>query len=61
MAGETLRWDGVWAYVDIDFYFDMLETRFPLDELSFHEKLLFGSLKRTGVYTTGNTSLPQSR
>lgn len=61
MAGETLRWDGVWAYVDIDFYFDLLETRFPLDELSFHEKLLFGSLKRTGVYTIGNTSLPLSR
>ena len=61
IGGRTLRWDGVWAYVDIDFYFDLQDKRFPLDELSFHEKLLFGSLKRTSKYIGSGFELPQSR
>ena len=45
------RWDGVWAYIDRDFYEELQDVRFPLDQLSFHEKLLFGVLKRTSITT----------
>ena len=45
------RWDGVWAYIDRDFYDELQDVRFPLDQLSFHEKLLFGVLRRRSIYT----------
>ena len=50
-AGHIRRWDGVWAYIDRDFYDELAKVRFPLDELTFYEKLLFGVLKRNSIYT----------
>ena len=52
-AGHIRRWDGVWAYIDQQFYEELhdIEVRFPLDELSFYEKILFGVLKRNTIYT----------
>ena len=50
-AGHIRRWDGVWGYIDRDFYDELAKVRFPLDELSFHEKLLFGVLKRRSIYS----------
>lgn len=44
-------WDGVWAYIDRDFYEELQDVRFPLDQLSFHEKLLFGVLRRSSIYS----------
>ena len=49
--GAVKRWDGVWAYIDQDFYREMHEVPFPMDKLSFYEKLLFGVLKRRSIYT----------
>lgn len=63
--GVEKRWDGVWAYIDQDFYRELHESenRFPLDDLSFYEKLLFGVLKRSSIYTyysnTGRFSISQ--
>lgn len=61
--GVEKRWDGVWAYIDQNFYKEMHEVDVPLDELSFYEKLLFGVLKRRSIYTyysnTGRFSIPQ--
>ena len=61
--GIEKRWDGVWAYIDQDFYKEMHEVNVPLDEMSFYEKLLFGVLKRRSIYTyysnTGRFSVPQ--
>ena len=45
------RWDGVWAYIDRGFYEELQDVRFPLDQLSFHEKLLFGVLRRRSIYS----------
>ena len=62
-AGVINRWDGVWAYVDQNFYKELHEVHLPLDELSFYEKLLFGVLKRNTIYTyvtgAGRISVPQ--
>lgn len=59
--GLVKRWDGVWAYVDQDFYKEMHEVSVPMAELSFYEKLLFGVLKRRSIYTyfssTGRLSI----
>lgn len=49
--GVQKRWDGVWAYIDQDFYREMHEVDVPLDEMSFYEKLLFGVLKRRSIRT----------
>jgi hypothetical protein len=51
-TGEIRRWDGVWAYIDQDFFREINEAShpYPLDALSFHEKLLFGVLKRYPIY-----------
>ncbi len=61
--GVEKRWDGVWAYIDQNFYKEMHEVDVPLDELSFYEKFLFGVLKRRSIYTyysnTGRLSIPQ--
>lgn len=62
-TGVINRWDGVWAYVDQNFYKELHEVRLPLDELSFYEKQLFGVLKRNTIYTyvtgSGRISVPQ--
>lgn len=62
-AGVINRWDGVWAYIDQNFYKELHEVRLPLDELSFYEKQLFGVLKRNTIYTyvteSGRISVPQ--
>ena len=62
-AGVINRWDGVWAYVDQNFYKELHEVRLPLDELSFYEKHLFGVLKRNTIYTyvtgSGRISVPE--
>ena len=61
--GIVKRWDGVWAYIDQDFYRALHEVDFPLDEMSFYEKLLFGVLKRQSIYTyysgSGRFSIPE--
>ena len=49
--GTQKRWDGVWAYIDQDFYREMHEVNVPLDQMSFYEKLLFGVIKRRSIYT----------
>ena len=38
--------DGVFAYLDRDFYDKLHEVEFPLSELSFYEKQLMGVIKR---------------
>ena len=62
-VGVINRWDGVWAYVDQNFYKELHEVSLPLAELSFYEKLLFGVLKRNTIYTyvsnSGRFSVPQ--
>jgi hypothetical protein len=62
-AGHIRRWDGVWAYIDLDFYEALHGERFPLNELSFYEKQLFGVLKRRTIYTyysgSGRFSIPR--
>ncbi len=40
------RWDGVLTYIDRNFYNELAEIEFPLMELSYYEKRLFGILKR---------------
>ena len=40
------RWDGVLTYIDRNFYNELAETEFPLLNLSYYEKRLFGILKR---------------
>lgn len=40
------RWDGVLTYIDRNFYNDLAETEFPLLDLSYYEKRLFGIFKR---------------
>lgn len=54
--GILKRWDGVWAYIDQNFYEEMHKVDVPLDEMSFYEKLLFGVLKRRSIYTYYSTS-----
>ncbi|RKU12244.1 hypothetical protein C6501_11185 [Candidatus Poribacteria bacterium] len=41
-----VRWDGVLTYIDRNFYNELAETEFPLLDLSYYEKRLFGVLKR---------------
>ena len=49
--GTIKMWDGIWAHIDRRFYEELHYERFPLDELSFYEKHLFGVLKRQHIYT----------
>ena len=63
-AGHIRRWDGVWGYINRDFYDELAKVQFPLDELSFYEKLLFGVLKRNTIYSyyssySGRYSIPR--
>ncbi len=44
--GTIVRWDGVWTYIDRQFYNELHEIEFPLLELSFYEKVLFGIIEK---------------
>ena len=63
-AGKILRWDGVWTYVDQNFFRQLHEVDFPVDELSFYEKRLFAILRRQQMrtYTTpqGRITIPNN-
>lgn len=63
-AGKVLRWDGVWTYVDQNFFRQLHEVDYPLDELSFYEKRLFAVLKRqqmrTYITPQGQITLPNN-
>lgn len=39
------RWDGVWSYIDADFY-NAQQSKAQFTDLSLYEKLLFGIIKR---------------
>ena len=61
-AGKIIRWDGLWTYVDQNFFRQLHEVDYPLDELSFYEKRLFGVLRRQQMQTyitpQGRVTLP---
>ena len=63
-AGTVLRWDGVWTYVDQNFFRQLHEVDYPLYELSTYEKRLFAILKRrqmrTYITPQGRISLPNN-
>lgn len=63
-AGKVLRWDGVWTYVDQNFFRQLHEVDYPMDELSFYEKRLFAILRRqqmqTYVTPQGRITLPNN-
>ncbi len=44
--GEIRYWDGVYSHVDMAFFRELHEESFPLETLSFYEKLLAGIVKR---------------
>lgn len=45
-VGVIKYFDGVFAYVDREFYDQLYEMEFPLSELSFYEKQLMGVVER---------------
>ena len=49
-AGVINYWDGVWTHIDRGFYAELHNVRFPLDQLAFYEKRLFGVLKREHIH-----------
>jgi hypothetical protein len=51
--GGLKRWDGVLTYIDRVFYAELQETDTPLLYLSFHEKVLFGIVKKREVTLSG--------
>ena len=63
-AGTVLRWDGIWTYVDQNFFRQLHEVPYPLDELSTYEKRLFAILKRqqmrTYITPQGRITLPSN-
>lgn len=63
-AGTVLRWDGVWTYGDQNFFRQLHEMPYPLDELSTYEKRLFVVLKRqqmrTYITPQGRITLPST-
>ena len=59
IGGRKYRWDGVWAYIDLNFLAEVESKRFPMDELTFYEKMLFGVLKRSTTYSGTLETLPQ--
>ena len=63
-AGTILRWDGVWTYVDQNFFRQLHEVDYPLDELSTYEERLFTILKRrqmrTYITPQGRIRLPNN-
>lgn len=63
-AGKVLRWDGVWTYVDQNFFRQLHEVDYPMDELSHYEKRLFAILRRrqmrTYITPQGRITLPNN-
>ena len=55
--GLIRHWDGIWAYVDRNLYDQLHDERFPLDELSFYEKMLFGVVKRQAKYSGATNTI----
>ncbi len=55
-AGILRYWDCVWAYIDRNLYNDLHDERYPLDRLSFYEKMLFGVVKRNSSGRLGSSS-----
>jgi hypothetical protein len=49
-AGVINYWDGVWAHIDRGFYEELHNVKFPLEQLTFYEKRLFGVLKRAHIH-----------
>ena len=59
-AGNIEYSDGVLAYVDKDFFNELPEQRFPLDDLSFYEKQLMGVIERAKrIVIPGLGTIPQ--
>lgn len=58
-SGTIERWDGVWSYIDKKFYDELHEIDFPLDELSYYEKLLFGIVERSRFIQSQGIIFPQ--
>ena len=59
-AGDIVYYSGVHAHIDKAFFYKLQELRYPLDELSIHEKVLMGYLvpgKRTIIPGLG--TIPQ--
>lgn len=40
------RWSSVWSYTDRNFYSEMQEVEFPLNDLSISEQVLFGIIEK---------------
>lgn len=40
------RWDGVWSYIDADFYNEQQQSKTHFTDLSLYEKVLLGVIKR---------------
>ena len=57
-AGVIRHWDCVWAYIDRNLYDALHDERFPLDRLSFYEKMLFGVVKRSARATFSSDRIP---
>lgn len=47
--GTITRWDGVWTYIDKQFYRELHEVEDPLLELSFYEKVMFGIIEKRAL------------
>lgn len=43
---STDRWDGVWSYIDAEFYNENHKSKAQSTDLSLFEKMLFGIIKR---------------
>ena len=46
--GVIYYYDSIYAHVDPDFFDELHEVNFPLDELTFYEKQLVGIILRRG-------------
>lgn len=44
--GSIDRWDAVWSYIDKSYYDEQHKNGIHLADLSFYEKVLFGTIKR---------------
>ena len=60
------RWDGVWSYIDADFYNEQHESKAQFTDLSLYEKVLLGVVKRNeNIQFTNNMgvsiSIPQEQ
>ena len=51
------RWDGVWSYIDADFYNEQ-QSKTHFTDLSLYEKVLFGVIKRNeNIHFTNNAGV----